>query len=109
MSFLASDSQKVFFAMQRSQLKFEQGLVMNRAQMLTKQMDSYSASKSNDDNWDAEKDSYFLGLQQQEEFLETRSDNLDSQVALLDQAIDSLKNLVKNGIKDSCALNLMGG
>ena len=48
-------------------------------------------------------------LQQQEEYLTTRQDALDSQISLLDNEISSMKTMVQNNIKSSCGLNLISG
>ena len=106
MTFLAVDAQKNLFTMKKSQLQFEQTIIMNRASMITKEMGDYSAAQG--DNWDAEQDGYYISLQQTEEYLESTQDNLDSQIALMDAQINSLKQLVNNNIKNGAGLNLIG-
>ena len=106
MSFLAVDSQKQLFILQRNQLQFEQTLVMNEANWVTKEM-GYYANDAGDDA-DLDNDSYYIGLQATEEYLESRQDTLDSQIQLLDNEISSLKTLVNNNIKNSCGLILIG-
>lgn len=114
MTFLAVDSQKSLFTIQKSQLQFEQTLVMNQANWVTKEM-SYIAQEYSDnengDNADSglEDDPYYVALQQQEEYLTTRQKALDTQISLIDNEISSMKTMVTNNIKSSCTLNLIGG
>ncbi len=108
MTFLAIDAQKNLFTLQKSQLQFEQTLVMSRANFITKQM-GYRAQELEDAEIDTDDDPTYLALQQQESYLETRQDSLDSQISLMENEISSLKNLVTSNIKSSCALNLIGG
>ena len=108
MTFLAIDAQKNLFTLQKSQLQFEQTLVMSRANYITKQM-GYRAQALENTSTDVDEDPTYLALQQEESFLETRQDNLDSQISLIENEISSLKNLVNNNIKSSCSLNLIGG
>ncbi len=107
MTFLAIDAQKNLFTLQKSQLQFEQTLVMSRANYITKQMGIRAEQLG--DNGDIDNDSTYIQLQQEESYLETRQDSLDSQITLIENEISSLKNLVNNNIKTSCSLNLIGG
>lgn len=107
MSFLAVDAQKSLFTLQRNQLQFEQTLVMNQANWITKEMQYYANEQ--EDGYDLESDSHYIELQATEERLESEQDALDSQIQLLDNEISSLKTMVNNNIKNSCALNLIGG
>ena len=108
MTFLAIDAQKNLFTLQKSQLQFEQTLVMSQANYITQEM-SYRSQEIEEVDGDLDTDYYYIQLQQQEEYLETRQDSLDSQITLLDNEISSLKTLVNNNIKNSCSLNLIGG
>ena len=108
MTFLAIDAQKNLFTLQKSQLQFEQTLVMSRANYITKQM-GYRAQQLEDAEIDTDDDPTYIQLQQEESYLETRQDSLDSQISLMDNEINSLKTLVQNYIKSSCTLNLIGG
>ena len=108
MTFLAIDAQKNLFTLQKSQLQFEQTLVMSRANYITKQM-GYRAQELEDTDTDVDDDPTYQMLQQQESYLETRQDSLDSQISLMENEISSLKNLVNNNIKSACSLNLIGG
>ena len=107
MTFLAIDAQKNLFTLQKSQLQFEQTLVMSRANYITKQM-GYRAQELGD-GVDPDDDPTYIALQQEESYLETRQDSLDSQISLMENEISSLKNLVNNNIKATCQLNLIGG
>lgn len=107
MTFLAIDAQKNLFTLQKSQLQFEQTLVMSRANYITKQM-GYRAQDLEETDTDPDDDATYIALQQQESYLETRQDSLDSQISLMENEISSLKNLVNNNIKTSCSLNLIG-
>ena len=108
MTFLAIDAQKNLFTLQKSQLQFEQTLVMSRANYITKQM-GYRAQALADQDIDTDDDQTYIALQQQESYLETRKDSLDSQISLMENEISSLKNLVNSNIKTSCSFNLIGG
>ena len=108
MSFLALDAQKNLFTLQKSQLQFEQTLVMSRVNYVTKQM-GYRAQDLEDMEIDTDDDPMYIQLQQEESYLETRQDSLDSQISLMENEISSLKNLVNSNIKSSCTLNLIGG
>lgn len=108
MTFLAIDAQKNLFTLQKSQLQFEQTLVMSRSAYVTKMM-GYRAQECEAADVDPDDDPYFMELQQEESYLETRQDSLDSQISLVENQISSLKNLVNNGIKSTCQLQLIGG
>ena len=108
MTFLALDAQKNLFTLQKSQLQFEQTLVMSRANYITKQM-GYRAQELQDQEIDTDDDPTYIQLQKEESYLETRQDSLDSQISLMENEISSLKNLVNSNIKSSCTLNLIGG
>lgn len=108
MTFLALDAQKNLFTLQKSQLQFEQTLVMSRANYITKQM-GYLAQDLEAQNKDIDDDPEYIRLQQEESYLETRQDSLDSQISLMENEISSLKTLVQNNIKSACTLNLIGG
>ncbi len=107
MTFLALDAQKNLFTLQKSQLQFEQTLVMSRANAITKQM-GYRTEELDDQGIDPDDDPTYIQLKQEESYLETRQDTLDSQISLMENEISSLKNLVNNNIKSSCTLNLIG-
>lgn len=108
MTFLAIDAQKNLFTLQKSQLQFEQTLVMSRTNYITKQM-GIRAQELDGTDTDPDEDATYLALQQEESYLETRQDSLYSQISLIENEISSLKNLVNNNIKSSCQLNLIGG
>lgn len=108
MTFLALDAQKNLFTLQKSQLQFEQTLVMSRVNYITKQM-GYRAQELEDMEIDTDDDPTYIQLQREESYLETRQDSLDSQISLMENEISSLKNLVNSNIKSSCTLNLIGG
>ncbi len=112
MTFLAIDAQKSLFTLQKSQLEFEQMLVLNQVNWCTKQMNyvtqQYSELYGDDSDKDPEDDPYFIELQQTEEQLQTRKSNLDSQISLLNEEINSSKTMINNNIKSSCGLNLLG-
>ena len=107
MTFLALDAQKNLFTLQKSQLQFEQTLVMSRANYITKQM-GYRAEELEEEEVDVDDDPTYITLQQEESYLETRQDSLDSQISLMENEISSLKNLVNSNIKSYCTLNLIG-
>ncbi len=107
MTFLALDAQKNLFTLQKSQLQFEQTLVMSRANYITKQM-GLRAEQVEAASGDLDSDPTYVALQTEESYLETRQDSLDSQISLMENEISSLKNLVNSNIKSSCTLNLIG-
>ena len=108
MTFLALDAQKNLFTLQKSQLQFEQTLVMSRCNYITKQM-GYRAQELENSGVDTDDDPIYVALQQEESYLETRQDSLDSQISLMENEISGLKTLVQNNIKSACTLNLIGG
>jgi len=108
MTFLAIDAQKNLFTLQKSQLQFEQTLVMSRVNYITKQM-GYRAQELEEAEIDTDDDPTYIALQQQESYLETRQDSLDSQISVMENEISGLKNLIQSNIKSSCSLNLIGG
>ena len=108
MTFLALDAQKNLFTLQKSQLQFEQTLVMSRCNYITKQM-GYRAQELEASDIDTDDDPTYIQLQHEESYLESRQDSLDSQISLMENEISSLKNLVNSNIKSSCTLNLIGG
>ncbi|MBO5434842.1 hypothetical protein J6A31_03345 [bacterium] len=108
MTFLALSSQKSLFMLQKSQLEFEQTLVMNQANWLAQEMSAHAEAMGGTDA-DLDNDPYYISLQKQEEYLTTRQDALSNQITLLTEEINSTKSLVQNNIKASCGLNLIGG
>lgn len=107
MTFLALSSQRSLFMLQKSQLEFEQMLVMNQANWLQQEMDARAEAIGTDN--DLDNDPYYVSLQKQEEYLTTRQDSLSNQISLLNEEINSTKSLVQTNIKSSCGLNLIGG
>lgn len=107
MTFLALSSQRSLFMLQKSQLEFEQTLVMNQANWLQQEMDARAEALGTDA--DLDNDAYYVSLQKQEEYLTTRQDSLSNQISLLNEEINSTKSLVQTNIKSSCGLNLIGG
>ena len=63
MTFLAIDAQKNLFTLQKSQLQFEQTLVMSRANYITKQM-GYRAQELEQYDKDPDDDPNYIALQQ---------------------------------------------
>lgn len=110
MSFLAVDSQRNLFTLQRNQLQFEQTLIQNQVNWLQKEM-AYVQSQYDDADTDAsiDDDPYYIQLQKQEEYLTTRTQSIETQVNTLNEEISSAKTQVQNNIKSSCGLNLIGG
>lgn len=108
MTFLALDAQKNLFTLQKSQLQFEHTLVMSRCNYITKQM-GYRAQELEDSEVGTDDDPTYIALQQEESYLETRKDSLDSQISLMENEISSLSSLTKSNIKTSCTLSLIGG
>ena len=111
MAFLAIDSQRNLFTLQKSQLEFEQMLLMNQVNWLQKEMAYVQGVYDQEENSDAsiDEDPYYMALQDQEEYLTSRTEALESQVNTLNEEISSAKQQVQNNIKSSCGLNLIGG
>lgn len=108
MTFLAIDAQKNLFTLQKSQLQYEQTLVMSRVNYITKQMgDREQVCEANE--VDPDDDAAYRQLQEEESYLETRQESLDSQISVLENEISSIKTLVTNNIKSACQLQLIGG
>jgi len=107
MTFLALDAQKNLFTLQKSQLQFEQTLVMSQVNSITKQM-AVRAQELEETDTDTDDDPTYVQLEQEESYYETRQDALDSQISLIENEISSLKNLVNSNIKSACQLNLVG-
>ncbi len=109
MTFLAMDAQKSLFTLQKNQLQFEQMLILNQVNWCTKEQNLITQRYNNElPDEDPSEDPYFIELQQMSEQLETRKSNLDDQITLLNEEINSCKTLVNNNIKQSCGLNLLG-
>lgn len=109
MTFLALDAQKNLFTLQKSQVSFEQTVVMSRVNYITKQMSNRVQENKDNEDYDTAEDDYYIQLEAEQSYLETRQDSLDSQMTALDNEISSLKNVITNNIKSSCSLNLIGG
>ena len=112
MTFLALSSQRSLFMLQKSQLEFEQTLIMNQANWLQQEMADRADLLSGADGGgsvDLDDDPYYVALQKEEEYLTSRQDSLSNQITLLTEEINSTKSLVQNNIKASCGLNLIGG
>ncbi len=111
MTFLALDSQRSLFMLQKSQVTFEMTLIMNQANWVMKEMDAYQAEAeelNGGQTVDLDNDPYYLSLQQEEEYLTVRQASLEEQITLLDNSISSMKTMAQNNIKTSCGLNLIG-
>ncbi len=109
MTFLAIDAQKNLFTLQKSQLQFEQTLIMSRTNYITKQVGYYEEQYSDVEDHDFESDATYQQLLSLEQYYETRQDSLDTQITALDNEISSMQTLVTNNIKSGCTLNLIGG
>lgn len=107
MTFLAIDSQKALFTMQKSQLQLEKSIIVSRASTITKEMQAYTEAHKDDDDY--ENDATYKELESTEEYYETRQDSIDSQITLMENAISGLKSLVTSNIKSTCTLNLISG
>lgn len=107
MSFLAMASQKSLFTLQRSQLQYEETILMSRTNCIEKQMASYAQSLG--DDADLDEDPFYLSLEKTQEYLQTQVDSIKDQISNMDEEINALKTMVNNGIKNTCSLNLLGG
>jgi len=107
MTFLALSSQRSLFMLQKSQLEFEQLLVMNQANWLQQEMADRADALGTE--VDLDNDPMYVSMQKEEEYLTTRQDTLSNQISLLNEEINSTKSLVQTNIKSSCGLNLIGG
>ncbi len=107
MSFLAMASQKGLFTLQKSQLEYEYTILMSRTNCITSQMSEYARAAG--DEADLDEDPFYVELEKTSEYLQTQADSVKSQIDVMEQEINSLKTMVNNGIKNTCALNLIGG
>ncbi len=107
MTFLALDAQKNLYTLQKSQLNFEQTLVISRVTYINKEMGIIQETVT--DGSELDQDPNYIQLQTEQEQLEIRKESLDSQIEILNQEIQNLKTAVQNGIKNGCGLNLIGG
>lgn len=107
MSFLAMASQKSLFTLQKSQLEYEYTILMSRTNCITSQMADYADSMG--DDADLDEDLFYIQLENTSEYLQTQADSVKNQIDVMNEEINSLKTMVTNGIKNTCALNLIGG
>ncbi len=107
MTFLAMSSQRSLCLLQKSQLQFEQTLIMNQVSWIQNQMTERSDELGTEG--DLDNDPIYVNLQQQDEYLTTRQTALEEQIAAVDATINSLKSTINTNIKSSCSLNLIGG
>lgn len=108
MTFLAIDSQKQLFLMKKSQLSFEKSIITSRVETLAKEMEAYTeANSESPDNGENEPE--YLEMKNADDYYQTKSDSIDSQITLLDSATSSLDSLIKTNVKNSCTLNLISG
>lgn len=107
MSFLAMASQKSLFTLQKSQLEYEYTILMSRTNVIISQISEYANNA--DEDADLDEDPFYIGLQKTQEYLETQTASIDSQIQAIDSELNSLKTMVNNGIKNTCTLNLIGG
>ena len=107
MSFLAMASQKTLFTLQKSQLEYEYTILMSRTNCIQGQMSDYATAAGDDAELD--EDPFYISLEKTSEYLQTEADAVKAQVDMMDQEINALKTMVNNGIKSTCALNLVGG
>jgi hypothetical protein len=104
MAFLAIDGQKILFTLQKNQMQFDLSLVGGRLLTITKQMGNMQKSEG-----DYENDPNYIEMEVNQEYLESQKQCIESQIAILEANIKSAQDLVKNGIKAECGLNLTGG
>lgn len=112
MTFLAMSSQRSLYMLQKSQLEFERTMIMNQVVWLQQEMDDRAQLLEGENgagSFDLDNDAYYVSLQKQEEYLNTKSQSLDDQISFLGETISSTKSLVNTNIKNSCGLNLIGG
>jgi len=107
MSFLALASQRTLFTLQKSQLDYEQTILMSRYNCIQGQMSDYANAAG--DDYELDEDPFYISLEKTCEYLQTEMDALKAQSDTLNEEINSLKTMVTNGIKSTCALNLSGG
>ena len=105
MTFLAINSQRSLFAMQKSQLEFERTIIVSRVSALTQEM-QYLAESGGDDNY--METSQYQALEATEMYYQTRPDSIDNELAYIEASLNSLKTLANNNIKNSGTLNLSG-
>ena len=111
MTFLAEVCTKTLLKMQMQHISFENQIIGLRINTVSKQMqaimDEYQIG--DDSSTDYENDPYYRDLQRWSELFENQQEANNNQIELINAEINSLDNLIKNGIKSSCGLTLSGG
>jgi len=105
MAFLAINSQRSLYNMQKTQLEFEKTIIVSRCTALQRQM-GYLAEQAPEDY--AETPQY-KQLEQMEMYYTTRQEALENQIQFLNEAMNSFKTLANNNMKSSATINLGSG
>ena len=100
--------------MQRTRKNYEKNIITNRYNSLKRKMQKIAEQYRNtydadDEAHKVEDDPTYIALNHQQEQLEPEKVMLDADVQELDAQINSLNNIIKDGIKSSCVLTLSGG
>lgn len=106
MTFLALDVQKNFMIMQKSQLEYQEMCAVSNLDTVTSTLNAHVSSKSNDDNFDPEKDSTCLKLQAMQQMYEQQQASIESQLKNLNSQIESFEKAIDTNIKSECKLNI---
>lgn len=108
MAFLASASQKTVLKLQHNFLQFRALQMTNQIRIIKNEMDMYQQANAGSGE-DYTSDPQYLYYEQMDEYYSTLKDSIDQEAQLVQQEITALENTVKQGIQQSCKLNLAGG
>ena len=114
MTFLSAYSEKTYLTMQRTRKNYEKTIISNRYNSIKRKMEGiakrYSAINAGDDNAPkVQDDPEYIALERQAEQMEPEKVMLEEDVKELEAQINSLTNIIKEGVKSSCGLTLTGG
>lgn len=114
MAFLALSCQKSLLTMQRNFFQLQLNSIMNQSNAAQAEMNAlkkagqaYASEHSSTYNED--EDLQYLYWEQIDEQLQSEKDSLEEELQVIDNEINSLKQLVNNNIKSTCTLNLSTG
>lgn len=112
MTFLAQLTSKTLLKLQKSHLTYQSNCIVNRINLTSKEMQAYEdewQTTNTDDSIRLEDQPYYIQLQRMSEIFESQQESINQQITLLEAEINTFDSLIKNGIKDSCSLTLLGG
>lgn len=112
MTFLASATQRSLVLLQKNQKQFELNILQNRYVRYSKAVADMDAENGllGEDAPDLDQNPYYVSISKESERLEAEVEQLRMFIEnVLTNQLDSLKNVVNNGVKTSCGLTYSGG